>query len=74
MQLIQEQNTQTPTQNRRKDVYTIVGREDTKPYWLKIGVAFDNRDGSINIKLNALPVNGILHVREANIESKLADS
>ena len=73
MELIQEQSGQS-TQARKKDVYTIIGREDAKPYWLKIGTAFNNRDGSINVKLNALPVNGILHVREADFEAKRADS
>ena len=73
MQLIQEQNT-PKTQTPRKDVYTIVGRDDAKPYWLKIGVAFNNRDGSINLRLNALPVNGILHVRDADPETKRADA
>jgi len=50
-----------------KDVYTIIeanGRE--KPFWLKVGVAFENRDGSLNVLLNALPVNGKLHIREAS--------
>jgi len=51
-----------------KHVYTIVegGREGTKKddYWVRIGVAFENRDGSINVKLNALPVNGTLHIRD----------
>lgn len=51
-----------------KHVYTIVegGKEGTKKedYWIRIGVAFENRDGSINVKLNALPVNGTLHIRD----------
>jgi len=51
-----------------KDVYTIVegGREGNRKedFWVRVGVAFENRDGSINVKLNALPVNGTLHIRE----------
>jgi hypothetical protein len=51
-----------------KYVYTIVegGREGNKreDYWVRIGVAFENKDGSINVKLNALPVNGTLHIRD----------
>jgi hypothetical protein len=73
MELIQEQSGQS-TQTRKKDVYTIISREDAKPYWLKIGTAFNNRDGSINVKLNALPINGILHIREADHDAKRADS
>lgn len=51
-----------------KDVYTIVegGRDDNRndSYWIRVGVAFENKDKSINIKLNALPVNGTLHIRD----------
>ncbi|MFW9873891.1 MAG: hypothetical protein ACFFG0_12355 [Candidatus Thorarchaeota archaeon] len=46
-----------------KDVFTIIDSND-KPIWLKIGVAFVNKDGSINIKLNALPLDGMLQVRD----------
>lgn len=48
----------------RKDVYTIIKREGKDNFWLKIGVAFVNEDGSLNIILNALPLNGELHVRD----------
>jgi len=49
-----------------KVVYTIVKNEKDgeKDYWTRIGVAVDNRDGSLNVLLNALPVNGTLHIRE----------
>lgn len=47
-------------------VYTIIS--SSKPghdnYWQPIGRAFQNKDGSINVRLNALPVNGELHIRE----------
>ena len=46
-------------------VYTIIqDNEGGKPFWLHIGVAFINKDNSLNVKLNALPVNGTLHIRE----------
>ena len=50
---------------RRMDVFTTV--EDTKGnvYFKNIGVAFENRDRSINVILDALPVNGKLHIRDA---------
>ena len=31
---------------------------DDKSYWTRIGAAFRNRDGSINVVLSALPVGG----------------
>lgn len=47
-------------------VYTIIPSTDDKhdDFWLRIGVAFINRDNSLNVKLNALPINGALHIRE----------
>ena len=48
-----------------KDVYTIIEKEDReKNFWLRIGTAYENRDGSHSIYLDALPVNGKLHVRD----------
>jgi len=48
-----------------KDVFTIIEKEEwDRGVWRKVGSAFENRDGSINIFLDALPVNGKLHVRD----------
>jgi hypothetical protein len=45
--------------------YTIVERENAdKAFWVRVGASFANRDGSINIYLDALPVNGRLQLRE----------
>jgi hypothetical protein len=46
-----------------KSVYTIVDRGG-KTFWVRIGVGFTNRDGSLNLRLDAIPVNGTLHVRD----------
>jgi hypothetical protein len=48
-----------------KAVYTIVERQrDAKKFWLRVGTAFENRDGSLNIYLDAVPTNGTLQVRD----------
>ena len=48
-----------------KVVYTIVERgEGKKPMFVRVGAAFPNRDGSLNVKLDALPTNGTLHIRD----------
>ena len=52
-----------------KDVFTISERESGtaeggKERWTKIGICFVNRDDSLNIILDATPVNGRLHVRD----------
>jgi len=49
--------------NKMKVVYTITERGD-KSFWTRIGVAYVNRDGSLNVKLDAMPVSGSLHVRD----------
>ncbi len=44
--------------HKMKTVYTITERDNGKAFWTKIGVGFVNTDGSINLKLDALPVGG----------------
>ena len=45
-------------------VYTITetGAEQ-KNFWQRVGAAWRNKDDSINVTLNALPLNGKLHLR-----------
>lgn len=47
-----------------KEVYTIVENDSGKDFWIRVGVAFQNKDGSLNVRLNCLPVNGTLHIRD----------
>ena len=51
--------------NRPKVVYSIVREKDRDDYWQRLGIAFVNRDGSLNVKLQGLPINGELHIRDA---------
>jgi hypothetical protein len=46
-----------------KMVYTVVERAG-KSYWVKIGIGSINKDGSMNLKLDAVPVNGTMQVRD----------
>lgn len=48
---------------RMKMIYAIVQR-GSKKYWNRIGIAFVNQDGSLNARLDAVPVNGELHIRD----------
>lgn len=43
---------------------TLTGSGTTKTYWTRVGVGFVNRDGSITLRLDAIPLNGTLQVRE----------
>jgi hypothetical protein len=51
-------------QRNIKAVYTVVERGQSKSFWVRIGVGFTNKDGSLNLRLDAIPVNGMLQVRE----------
>jgi len=48
-----------------RDVFTIVENPNSgKDFWIKIGVAFKNKDGSENVILHATPVNGKMQIRD----------
>jgi hypothetical protein len=37
---------------------------ESRSFWTKVGAAFENRDGSWSLELNAIPVNGRLQMRD----------
>jgi hypothetical protein len=47
-----------PTRRRFKEVWLVEDRREGKSIWTRVGVAFENTDGSWNIRLSALPVGG----------------
>jgi hypothetical protein len=50
---------------RPLDVWSIREAEgECKAYWKRIGRAFVNHDGSINVLLDALPIGSKLQIRE----------
>ncbi len=54
--------------NKRYQVFSIkeiYEQNEKKSVWVKAGSAWLNRDGSINVYLDVLPLDGKLHVREA---------
>lgn len=51
------------------DVFTIIEKDgDQKNYWLRIGAAWTNQDGSLNVTLNALPIGTQIQIREVRAE------
>ena len=47
------------------EIFHIRSRgDDKKAEWTKVGVAFKNKDDSLNLIVNLLPVDGKLQVRE----------
>ena len=50
-----------------KDVYAIYETKTEtreRSRWVRVGVAFENRDGSLNVLLDALPLTGRLQIRD----------
>jgi hypothetical protein len=52
------------TSKTMKVVWTVIERGPGKSFWTRVGVGFVNRDGSINLRLDAIPISGTLQVRE----------
>ena len=49
--------------SKRRKVLCPMERQG-KTYWMRIGSAFINNDGSTNVYLDAFPANGKLQIRE----------
>jgi hypothetical protein len=54
-----ENNTKRP-----RAVYVVVPKQDGKDVWLRVGSAFENRDGSETVLLDAVPLGGKLQIRD----------
>jgi hypothetical protein len=52
------------TTKTMKVVWSIVERGQGKSFWTRVGVGFVNRDGSLTLRLDAIPISGTLQVRE----------
>jgi hypothetical protein len=67
---VEQENQNIMEKSKMKIVYVITTREgkepggDAKKFWNRVGVAFVNSDGSLNVKLEALPVSGELQIRD----------
>ncbi len=63
---------------KRLQVFSIKERKEggdgKNDIWIKAGIAFVNRDGSMNVYLDVLPLDGKLHVREQLERREVAGS
>jgi len=50
--------------NLAKDAYQITEGKDGKSHWTRVGMAFVNKDGSINVFLDAFPRDGKIQIRD----------
>lgn len=51
--------------NKRYTVFSIRKVKNGASNWIRAGSARVNRDGSMNVYLDVLPIDGVLHVRDA---------
>jgi len=58
-----EKTDTAPAKGERLDAYSIKARGEGASIWTRCGSAFINRDGSINVYLDVLPLDGKLHIR-----------
>ena len=52
---------------KRYTVFSVNNRSGSTgkaSVWIKAGIAFVNKDGSLNVYLDVLPLDGKLHIRE----------
>ncbi len=59
-------------ESKLKVVY-VINERDGRNYWTRIGAAFVNRDGSLNVKLEAAPVSGEMQIRDYVPRDESAD-
>ncbi len=50
--------------NSKMKIAYVITTRNGKRFWNRCGVAFVNGDGSINVKLEAVPVNGEIQIRD----------
>ena len=63
-------------QKARKELWMVEDRgegNDAKSFWTRIGVAFENKDGSYSLILAAFPVNGRIQMRDPLPPREVAD-
>lgn len=61
------------TKKNMKQIVAAVERgegEDKRSFWTKVGVAFENEDGSWNLKLNFYPTNPATTLQLRDIEPR----
>jgi len=59
--------TEGPAPPKVRQVFAIAQRNG-KSYWIRIGAAFLNQDGSETVLLDALPINGRMQIRSGPVQ------
>lgn len=63
--MAEEMNEKKSSKKPSHFVYRVVDKGDDKdPFWLQIGAAFTNRDGSLSVIMDAIPPDGRIQIRQ----------
>lgn len=59
----------TLSKGTRLDVFTVrEGKSGGKGFWIRTGSAWVNQDGSLNVTLDVLPLDGKLTIRHPRLD------
>jgi hypothetical protein len=50
--------------NVKMKIAYVITERNGRSYWNRVGVGFVNSDGSINLRLEAVPVSGEMQIRD----------
>jgi hypothetical protein len=53
-----------PKSKMMKVLCPVTNERTSRTFWMRVGNAYENRDGSTNVYLDAYPANGRLQIRE----------
>ena len=56
------------------DVFTVRERQGKKGFWLQIGSAWTNGDGSFSVEMDAYPANGRLVIRARPVRDAVSEA
>jgi len=51
-------------ESSKMKVAYVITKRGNRSFWNRVGVAFVNSDGSLNVKLESQPVNGEVQIRD----------
>jgi hypothetical protein len=51
-------------ENKKMKLVYVINERGGRNYWNRIGIAFVNADGSLNVRLDAVPVTGQMQIRD----------
>jgi hypothetical protein len=62
--------------SNRRAVFVLTEKmtpDGTRTFWTRVGAAFENKDGSVTVRLDALPLSGTLQIRDDDRDSTRRD-